>query len=261
MKEDFSQEIEEASIRAPQGGRFVRILVGVALAGVLGVILGAGAYYGLPFLYEQLVAPIQSNLQRIEEVEGRIALLEETQEAAVERIELLDGDQETLRVDLIRDMNLVEENVSDLEGKLEDQSNAIDDLRTVQREFRTLRGELEDLAAEVETLRSETDGEILADRSLAQELIVVEAMLHLLRARLWLVEDNIGFAAAETQIARTLLLQLASLDQEEVDLRSVIERLDMALEDMNRTPLIAGDDLEIAWKLLQAVIVPETLTE
>jgi hypothetical protein len=79
--------------------------------------------------------------------------------------------------------------------------------------------------------------------------MINRAMLHLVRARLGLLENNAGLAAEETVRARDLLA-VTDPDGELKSVQDAIARIDLALEAMQTTPLVAGDDLEIAWKLL-----------
>ncbi len=110
----------------------------------------------------------------------------------------------------------------------------------------TVRRALSDLTDQVDAALSDL-GE--PEQDLRQDLMINRAMLHLVRARLGLLENNVGLAAEEAGRARDLLVET----DPEGELKSVqdaIARIDLALEAMKSTPFVAGDDLEIAWKLL-----------
>jgi hypothetical protein len=72
------------------------------------------------------------------------------------------------------------------------------------------------------------------------------------RARLYLYESNFGLARLDVQAARDLLLSLQSdiATDKEAALGEVITRLDLALGNLPDFPVIAADDLNIAWQLL-----------
>ena len=48
----------------------------------------------------------------------------------------------------------------------------------------------------------------------------------------------------------------AEQDGEDEVLEQIVERLDLALMDIRTTPIVAADELEIAWKLLVEVTKP-----
>jgi hypothetical protein len=77
-----------------------------------------------------------------------------------------------------------------------------------------------------------------------------------MRARLWLIENNAGLAAEEVEAARTALARVAAVApaEEVAPLQAVLDRLTLTQEDLQFRPLIAADDLEIAWQLLAQVL-------
>ena len=129
--------------------------------------------------------------------------------------------------------------IAALEAQLPQAERRLDEQ---QESVAELQVQLEDLTERIE------------DNSQAQELRgelqVTRAMLSLVRARLWLVENNLGLAIAEVERARELLQSLAAEKPGESNLQAAIERLDFALIELNTRPLVAADDIEIAWKLL-----------
>ncbi|MCH8337671.1 MAG: hypothetical protein IH858_02325, partial [Chloroflexi bacterium] len=130
-----------------------------------------------------------------------------------------------------------------------DQSTA---LEVLTDQLETLKGALADLTDQVDAVLDDL-GEPQED--VRRELRVNRALLHLVRARLGLVENNAGLAADEAGRARELLI--ASDPEGEIDgVQDAIARINLALEAIQTTPLVAGDDLEIAWKLLVAMEEP-----
>ncbi len=201
--------------------RVTKVLLRLAFVVLLGAALGAGAYFGVTLTVRQLVEPTRQNSAQIAALEAQLpqaeSRLDEQQESVAE-----------LQVQL-----------EDLQAQLGDQGLGQDQLAS---QLGTLNGQLADLTERIE------------DNSQAQELRgdlqLTRAMLSLVRARLWLVENNLGLAIAEVERARELLQSLAAEKPGESNLQAAIERLDFALIELNTRPLVAADDIEIAWKLL-----------
>ncbi len=91
------------------------------------------------------------------------------------------------------------------------------------------------------------------------------------RARLYLYGSNYGLAKIDVQAARDLLSTLQNdlpYDQN-ATLQDVLARLDLALVNLPTYPVIAADDVDIAWQLLVdglpalpgATATPETTGE
>ncbi len=84
-----------------------------------------------------------------------------------------------------------------------------------------------------------------------RQVRMISAMTMITKARLWLIQDNLGQAAEEISAARELLAsEVVDMDAEDEVLAQIIERLDLALADVRTMPIVAADELEIAWKLL-----------
>lgn len=224
-------------------GRILGVLLRLAVVLVLGIAIAAGAYFGLPRAYRNLVEPAQINTNRIDALETELDLartdtsslreqsgerLAELEAALTEQGELLAAAQAQLAAALTAS---------------EEQDKAME---AVTDQIGALRSALGDLTDQVDTALGNL-GE--PEQELRQELIINRAMLHLVRARLGLLENNAGLAAQEAGRARDLL---EAMDPEGAiqSVQAAIARIDLALEAIKATPLVAGDDLEIAWKLL-----------
>lgn len=224
-------------------GRVLGILLRLAVVVLLGILLAAAAYFGVPRAYRALVEPAQVNTTRIDALESELelargdtssmrdqtgdrlaeleaALAEQAESLATAHTQLEEGLAESL------DQNRAMEDLSDQIGNIGD---ALGDLSD------QLDAALGDLGQPEEELR--------------QGLLINRAMLHLIRARLALLENNAGLAGEEAGRARALLVE-TDTEAELERVQDAIARIDLALEAMQATPLVAGDDLEIAWKLL-----------
>lgn len=224
-------------------GRVLGILLRLAVVVLLGILLAAAAYFGVPRAYRALVEPAQVNTTRIDALESELelargdtssmrdqtgdrlaeleaALAEQAESLATAHTQLEEGLAESL------DQNRAMEDLSDQIGNIGD---ALGDLSD------QLDAALGDLGQPEEELR--------------QGLLINRAMLHLIRARLALLENNAGLAGEEAGRARALLVE-TDTEAELERVQDAIARIDLALEAIQATPLVAGDDLEIAWKLL-----------
>jgi len=217
-------ELTAGSDEQPQPAllaRVSKVLLRLALVVLLGVALGAGAYFGVTLAIRQLGEPTRQNSARIAALEAQlpeaVSRLAEQQESVAE-----------LQVQL-----------EDLQAQLGDQGRGQDQLGS---QLTALADQLEDLTKRIE--------ENTQAHQLRGDLQLTQAMLSLVRARLWLVENNLGLAIAEVERARELLQPLAAEQPEGSNLQAAIERLDFALIELNTRPLVAADDIEIAWKLL-----------
>jgi len=201
--------------------RVSKVLLRLALVVLLGVALGAGAYFGVTLAIRQLGEPTRQNSARIAALEAQlpeaVSRLAEQQESVAE-----------LQVQL-----------EDLQTRLGDQGRGQDQLGA---QLTTLADQLEDLTKQIE--------ENTQAQQLRGDLQLTQVMLSLVRAQLWLVENNLGLAIAEVERARELLQPLAAEQPAGSNLQAAIERLDFALIELNTRPLVAADDIEIAWKLL-----------
>jgi chromosome segregation ATPase len=201
--------------------RVSKVLLRLALVVLLGVALGAGAYFGVTLAVRQLGEPTRQNSARIAVLEAELPEAESRLAGQQESVAELQGQLEALQ------------------AQLGDQGRGQDQLAS---QLTTLADQLEDL-----TKRIQDDSQAQVLRG---DLQLTRAMLSLVRARLWLVENNLGLAIAEVERARELLQPLAAERPGGSNLQAAIERLDFALIELTTRPLVAADDIEIAWKLL-----------
>lgn len=214
------------------GRRVFSVLLRLLLVLVIGAGLGAAAYFGLPLAYRGLVEPVRLNAERIQDLE---ADLERTRtdltglaERSRERTAELEASNAQARESLAELKARLEGDLRGLESELDDLSDRLDALD-------------DELSAQVAELEAEPDAE--PDAELQRQLAVTRALLHLMRARLWLIENNLGLAAEQVRLARAALSGLQGVEP-------AVARLDQALAELQTTPLVAAEDLEIAWILL-----------
>ena len=224
-------------------GRLFGVLLRLAVVLALGTIIAIGAYFGLPRVYRNLVEPAQVNTARIAALEAELNLARTDTSSLREQ----SGDRlAELEAELAEQGESLATAQAQLEAALaasEDQEKAIG---SATDQIGTVRSGLSDLTDQVDAALSDLGD---PEQDLRRDLMISRAMLHLVRARLGLLENNAGLAAEETGRARDLLAEIDP-EGELKSIQDAIARIDIALEAMQSTPLVAGDDLEIAWKLL-----------
>lgn len=248
---------DEPRPRPSLWARLARLLVRLTLVAVLGALLGAAAYFGPPALYRAYIEPVQIHTQRIAELER--ALGAEQAQSARERVEILNR-------------------LAAAEGRLtalgEEVAALQDELRTLSGAARTQRAEVTALAGRAAALEAELQGtaQALAElqgglagapaQQLARQVQLLRALDLLTRARLWLMQDNQGLAAEDVRQAREIVAATsqASPPEQAAALGLALERLDLALRDLRLSPVVAADDLEIAWRMLLAAAAPPAAT-
>ena len=88
--------------------------------------------------------------------------------------------------------------------------------------------------------------------ALKREIMFTRTIETLSRARLFLSQSNFGLAKTDVQSARDILVKL-SIDAppyQKDALNQIVARLDLALGNLPAFPVIAADDVDIAWQLM-----------
>ena len=190
---------------------FIRALLRLILLVLLIFAVGAAFYYGLPYLNHTFIAPVEQNAARVGELEDKIASLQ-TQ------------------------LSEMEARVGAIESSIEAHTESIAKLEAMQA---TLEQQAE----------AQTNSVLII---LKREIMLTRAIETLSRARLFLSQSNFGLAKIDVQSARSILAELSTeappyqvnaFDQ-------IIGRLDLALGNLPAFPIIAVDDVDIAWQLL-----------
>ena len=224
-------------------GRLFGVLLRLAVVLALGTIIAIGAYFGLPRAYRNLVEPAQVNATRIAALETELELARADTSSLREQ----SGDRlAELEEALAKQGESLAAAQAQLEGVLATSADQDKVLEAATDQIGTVSRALSDLTDQVDAALSEV-GE--PEQELRQELMISRALLHLVRARLGLLENNAGLAAEEAGRARDFLVE-TDPEGEVKSVQDAIARINLALEAIQTTPLVAGDDLEIAWKLL-----------
>ena len=214
---------------------------------ILAVIAGVAAaiYYGAPYLYKKFILPVEANTARLTEVENKQATDIEQLTIQIADLKSRLADLETRQTSSAQTLAEAQGQISALETEVLAHSETLQQLDTMQAALDTL------------SLASSNHESLLVGENSAlaevQRQVTLSRSIELLsRARLYLFESNFGLAKMDVQAARDLLLKLqADSPEEEVDnLYDVITRLDLALGNLPAFPVIAVDDVDIAWQML-----------
>ena len=210
-------------------GRGFRILLTVIITFVVVVGgIGAAVYFAGPYVYERFVVSSDSNTVRLTQMEER-------QTADVARV--------------TEQIVALNKGLADVESR----QTATDQVLS------GLPGTFSSLDVRLDTLQTTLDeqGTLLADEKssyagLEREVALLRAAENLSRGRLYLLQSNFGLAREDVQTARDLVVkvQLEAPETEASSLGVIAQRLDLALSNLPAFPVIAADDVNVAWELL-----------
>jgi len=234
--------------KAPFGSRLIRFLVRLFLLVLLGITLGAAAYFGIPALYKDYIEPMQMNSQRIADLEDALLQGQSDNTDRIseigERLAEIEG-QQVGQKELLSEIQV---EIDNLQTMLEQQNEENKDLQQLTDRLDALQEEMQNTVDEVEYLT----GPEAPTQWLAFQLQLVRVMELLTRTRLWLTQNNFGLASEEVQAAKLILEGLADVTPEEdlENLQQIVDSLDLVLQALPKNPVIAADNLEISWNLL-----------
>lgn len=201
----------------------IALLKLIQLAALIGTIAIA-LYYGLPYLRQNFIVPVERNAAQIDALYAQNA----TQEAA----------NATSRAEI--------QNLQAQANELGARVATLDDLVNSQA---TALAQLEAAQATLDAQMQGNNNVVLAE--LRHEVAFTRALDVLARGRLYLAQSNFGLAKEDLQSARDALADLQS-EKDDAALAQAIARLDLALSNLPDFPIVASGDLEIAWQILMS---------
>ena len=246
--EDKSIQVAAAQEEKPKSSSAGRIIKRVLifflrlfLFLVILAALAAGAYFGLPILYEKYVRPVENHTAQLTKLEDR----QKASETQIANLQMRLSTLEAAQPDQAESITDIESRLAVVEAGITAHTQELESLNEMQN----------NLLKENEAARFELENQISLLKSL--ELLS--------RARLFLYQSNYGLARLDVQTARDLLanLQLDATEFQPLEVTEVIFRLDLVLKNLPAFPVAASDDLDIAWQILMQGVpqVPaETLT-
>jgi hypothetical protein len=269
------------------------------VVGVLVAIVG-GSYTIYQMVQGEIDRSSGSVATRFEAQDSRIDILRQEVNALV----AANPDQEDMLTQLQQELTAVNSQLSNLDSDLSKQNTVLatleasmattlsndesaaggivvlnNSLAALQGDFNsasmrldTFGGEVDGLVGEValldetaitaqeQALKSET-----AVSDMAQTLMLFRAWELVARARLRLLENNVGLAQADIESAdnvlRVLILTLPEASEEADAYQTVQTRLALATDNLTFDATIAGADLETAWDVLDKILAARLLPE
>lgn len=193
----------------------------VLIVGIIGGI-GTAFYYGLPFIQKNFIQPLNVNTSQIRQI-------------ATEQAESMEG------------LNTQLEELDSRVGSIEDQ------LETIEAEIEekdALISQLEEQLADLDEQISETQDTLATQ---VRDNLTITYVLELVaRARLHLNQSNYGIAQEDIQTALERLESLSGTFEEDrqIQVDKAFNRLELAASVLPDFPVVAANDLDIAWYLL-----------
>lgn len=237
--------------------RFLQVLLRLILIILIGILIGAGLYFGFKYVYNQVVTPIQQNQAEIQSLNARVNqqwdLLNEKNIDLEERLTQIENDQDLLNNQVSEILTKIDQNEADLEAfdlkfndlveKTDNLEKGIQDLAKQDEEFQNLN---EEIQTSLENM--DVDNKV---KPLQQEVAIFKILLQINRSRLFLVQDNLGLAEQELLIADEMFESLSEISPEnEEEIASWNARLNLAINHLPNNPVLANDDLEILWTMM-----------
>ena len=269
-----------------QSAGSLKILLRLLVVLIFGILLGAGIYLGIPWLYRATIVPVQQHTDAIADLTQRLTQAETQSDRATgalqDRTAGLEGEivelQETAAVQSAGVATAVAR-VTDLEAKVaelasvsEAQGNAQTalekDIETATRDLRGLASDLRDqqealkaldeaATPRLEDLEARADALALTQDDALGRLALLQAAQDLVRVQLLLIEDNVGAAGDALQIVVAHLTRYGALAPDQgttvADLVTRVETLAplIAERSFRATPL-----LEALWTDIVALALP-----
>lgn len=239
-------------------GGFLRFLIRFIFVLIVGALVGAGLYYGVPWAYRSLVQPVQQNTVRVAALEQRMAQeqarLQDENLALQERIAALEaemtalGEQSAVQTQDVNgnaeQIQQLESRITEVEGDLKAQQDVVAGVRS-----QLDRGisDLSEQAAQIATQTEELEG----------RLALLQTAQDVLRVHLLLSEDNPRSARDTLTLATAHLEQATTLMPEQAatlrDLQARMAALEALIADRSfRT----GPELESLWADVMDLVLP-----
>jgi len=218
--------------------RFILIII-------IGAALGGAIYFGVPYLFQRFMLPVETNTAKLAEIESKQSLdatgLSNRLADVTRRLNELESRQWQSSVTLTEvqgQMKVVQTAIAANDAALKQ----LDIMQIQLQRLEVVSGIQEDLIVGKNSELAKLQFEVGLTRSI--ELLS--------RARLYLSQSNFGLARQDVQSARDLLVEMvnSSPDGDSSNLTEAITRLDLTLNNLPAFPVVAVDDLDIAWHLL-----------
>lgn len=223
----------------------LKILLGIIVLGLIGLVI----YFGVVYLHQEVIRPLQNSEQVLSNLQDR---METNQDQIDQRL----ADFNSRMTALESQDDLDQESLSELQAraaKLEtltsDQAAALKELDQMQKDLAGLQVTVKKLMVTPEPVEVADDPAVV---SLVQEVGLLKAMTLLSRSRAYLLQGSYDLAAEDLKNSGVVLKELeASFPEDKAAvLQSLVQRIELAGSSLPANPVLAAEDLEIAWRIL-----------
>lgn len=190
---------------------FFRALMRLIALAIMIAAIGAAIYYGLPIINEKVIVPIERNTAGI---------------------------------------NKLKTEIETLQTQLNEMNSRMDTIETTIETHTASITKLEEMQATLEEEVATKNNSVMI--ALKREIMFTRAIETISRARLYLSQSNFGLAKTDVQSTRDILTELLAdaPAYQTAALNQIIMRIDLALSNLPAFPVIAVDDVDIAWQLM-----------
>ncbi len=234
----------------------VRFIVRLVLLVLLFALVAAVLYYGIPWWYRTYVQPLYELQSRVLILEERLQRQQQgwqaTQDALQKALAQLQEGQQEQQDRMAQFL----ERLENLEQKLAAQEALLQQLNEVtaalQEEQESLAGYLTALDLALSELEVSAEANWEVGRQVQQEMLVLRALLHVMRAQTFLEQENYLAVQGELDVLLDLLYtRMALLPEDQLQAwQPVVDRLLQAQEALPQRPVRAQQALDAAWNLL-----------
>lgn len=243
-------------------GRLARFLLRMLVVIVLGIALGAGLFYGAIDLYRNTLEPLSTVDSRLAELESKLALQSESEQAQVSALQDRVAELEGSATASGETVSEIQAQLGALQSEVDRQGAQIDEFEAVSVRLASLAQDLSALSERVDGVEGVLANEGLPTQRILRDLQLLRVMTLLTRARVSLTHVNLGLAQSDMLAARDILAAVQPVAEETPFpedanlLQAALERLDGALASVLVNTSITEEELEICWQYLITITAP-----
>ncbi len=239
----------------------VRLLVILAILGAL----GAAVYFGVPYLYRRYVQPLealqaqvatlqQQSATRAEEVNNRLLALQGD-------LAHLNDQQQALAEQVAQQQSSLDALQARLETLEKQRAALADQLDSLAKRLDAADASAAHAQATAAALQTAWQQEEATIQAMQMQVVVLQALESLTRARVLIGQHNNGLAAAEVARAQAAVawLQQQPNAQNEA-LQQAADHLTLAAQALPASPDLALQDIEATWQWLNGLLPHTTPT-
>lgn len=231
-------------------GRLLRVLFRLLLTIIAGVVLGGAIYFGARSFYRQAVAiPAEASLTRMDDLSEDQSRFATQSAAGMEDLRQRINNLEKARMADAEEISSLQAEVLTLNRQVDQAQTAAASLDNLQKNLSAVATQSMKNGMDLNDFLSSANSPV---SELRQEIQLLRAMELLNRCRLYLSQNNYGLASQDASLVRQIFLEMkAEADAEnEALIDTWIARLDMALANLTTAPVVAGEDLEMVWRMV-----------